>query len=180
MTSQIYEARDGQRLKIDSAAAGKLAAFRQLGSGATEAGGVLIGRWIAGREDVVVDEVTGPMRGDKRSRCGFFRSHHEHQHAIDCAYKISHGTAGYLGEWHTHPERSPQPSSIDTKDWLRRLREDAVDVKFVYFAIVGTAETRVWRGSRVNKTLELMERDVLNENSPESGRSPLGESWRSV
>ena len=150
MSFSVFEAADGQRLKICGAVGEKFASFRQTGSRSTEAGGVLIGRWIVGQGDVVVDEATGPMTGDKRSRFGFFRSHREHQKAIDHAYEGSRGTVGYLGEWHTHPERSPLPSSVDTDDWLRRLRQDVVDIKFVYFVIVGTNETRVWRGSRVS------------------------------
>lgn len=165
MSFSVFEAADGQRLKICGAVGEKFASFRQTGSRSTEAGGVLIGRWIVGQGDVVVDEATGPMTGDKRSRFAFFRSKHEHQRAIDRAYEVSLGTTGYLGEWHTHPEQLPQPSSTDTKDWIRRLREDAVDMEFVYFVIVGTVETRVWRGSRVSKNLEPMELECHRQRS---------------
>jgi integrative and conjugative element protein (TIGR02256 family) len=54
----------------------------------------------------------------------------------------------YLGEWHTHPEADPTPSSIDRADWKLRLARDRIDADFVFFLIVGLEEVAVWEGSR--------------------------------
>jgi integrative and conjugative element protein (TIGR02256 family) len=122
--------------------------FRQDDDKATEAGGVIIGRHIAGSDDVVADLVTSPMRGDRRSRTHFFRSARGHQAQLDSAWLRSEGTQVYLGEWHTHPEGHPTPSGIDFGDWSRRLMLDTVEARFVYFLIVGQIEVCAWEGDR--------------------------------
>lgn len=46
----------------------------------------------------------------------------------------------YLGEWHTHPEDSPSPSTIDTDGWQRICSKRKTPMLFV---IVGTQD-RLW------------------------------------
>jgi len=111
----------------------------------TEAGGVLIGRHIADSRDIIVDDVTVPMRGDRRERFLFLRAQTPHQRVIDRAWRESGGTFVYLGEWHTHPEPAPTPSKVDRNNWRRKLKEDRFD-RFVFFVIMGTREVRVWEG----------------------------------
>jgi integrative and conjugative element protein (TIGR02256 family) len=176
VTSIVFTARDGQRMKLDAGAVVALNAFRQSAPGALEAGGVLLGRWIIERNDVVVDHLTTPMRGDRRFRFAFYRDQRAHQRRIDEAYASSGGTCGYLGEWHTHPEPTPTPSDTDIEDWRRRLRRDQVDVPFVFFAIVGTAEICVWRGARAKAQLEKMEvSDVFDQDPTADDRGSLDE-----
>ena len=43
----------------------------------------------------------------------------------------------YLGEWHTHPEPHPNPSSIDTRGWAD-VRAATTEV--MLFVIAGTDE----------------------------------------
>lgn len=123
--------------------------FVQLSDEATEAGGVLIGRHILGCRDVVVDRVTIPMPGDRRRRTRFDRARRRHQEVLDEEWMRSRGTRVYLGEWHTHAEPRPRPSQIDMDDWHRRLARDHVEAEFLFFAIVGQVEIRVWEGSRL-------------------------------
>jgi integrative and conjugative element protein (TIGR02256 family) len=154
MTALVFEAGDGQLVKLGADAVRLLHAFRQTAPDAYEAGGVLLGRWIESSDDVVVDQLTTPMRGDRRTRFSFYRDRIAHQRRIDEVFASSDGTCGYLGEWHTHPERDPEPSRTDVGDWRRRLRQDRVDVPFVFFLIVGLVEIRVWRGSRSRLAIE--------------------------
>jgi integrative and conjugative element protein (TIGR02256 family) len=143
----IYRRRHRGHFQIGTSALGVLKAFAQTGPSVREAGGVLLGRHILDSRDIVVDQVTTPMRGDRRSRQGFFRAAHHHQQAIDRAWIQSGGTCTYLGEWHTHPEAYPNPSEIDRLDWQRKLREDRYSQP-IFFVIVGTVEIRVWEGGR--------------------------------
>ncbi len=113
----------------------------------TEAGGVLLGRHLLGTSDVIVDCVTDPMGGDRRSRFRFFRARKPHQEAVDQAWRRSGGTCVYLGEWHTHPEPHPSPSHIDWKNWQLKLRHNKFGSP-LFFVIVGTATTSVWEGFR--------------------------------
>jgi integrative and conjugative element protein (TIGR02256 family) len=122
-----------------------------------EAGGILLGRHILGTNDIIVDSVTEPMAGDWRSRSKFLRAREHHQEAIDRAWRESNGTCTYLGEWHTHPEMYPKPSSPDRLDWLRRLLVDQF-TEPIFFVIVGTVEIRVWEGLRSCRLKQLQRR----------------------
>jgi integrative and conjugative element protein (TIGR02256 family) len=139
--------RDGS-LKLGSDALATMLGHAQLAPDAAEAGGVLMGRHIIGTRDVVVDRVTTPMRGDRRSRMAFTRRKRRHQQVLDEEWERSGGTRVYLGEWHTHPEPIPMPSGVDMDDWRRRLQEDIVEARSVFFLIVGQLEIRAWEGSR--------------------------------
>lgn len=113
-----------------------------------EAGGVLIGRFIKNSKHIVVDEISVPMAGDVRSRAFFKRGVKKHQKVIDNAWERSNGTLNYLGEWHTHPENYPSPSSIDLSSWKSKLTNDTFSSRYLYFIIVGIEEIGVWEGDR--------------------------------
>ncbi|HLY67632.1 MAG TPA: Mov34/MPN/PAD-1 family protein [Chloroflexota bacterium] len=129
--------------------------FAQVDPGDKEAGGVLLGRYIAGTRDVVVDAVTVPLPGDVRHRTSFFRARRRHQDAIDEAWRTSEGTCTYLGEWHTHPEAMPSPSCIDTRDWSRRLTQDRFSGD-LFFVVAGTEAIRAWEGRRGRSNLRTL------------------------
>lgn len=141
----IFRRHNGGRVKVTAAVLHVMQSYAQHGRCATEAGGVLLGRYLQGSDDVVIDAITVPMPGDKRSRYSFYRAKARHQAAIDAAWQASKGTCTYLGEWHTHPETHPTPSGIDTTDWRRRLRTDDYHDE-LFFLIVGTVEIRAWSG----------------------------------
>jgi integrative and conjugative element protein (TIGR02256 family) len=166
LVSALVYVRDGGRVvKLDAMAVRSLRAFEQHGSG-TEAGGVLLGRWIMGSGAIVVDAITTPSKDDRRGRFSFFREMREHQRQIDEAYARSNGTCSYLGEWHTHPEPNPTPSWIDRTDWMRRLKNDRVDIDALVFIIVGTASIGVWLGQRATRELHALElRYVLQQHA---------------
>lgn len=144
----VFRKAGGGRLGLDSNALHVLLSFAQVDSGATEAGGVLIGRFIAESEDIVIDMVTGPMAGDRRQRNRFDRAKRAHQQAIDRAWKESDGTRTYLGEWHTHPEPFPSPSAIDLRDWRKRIKRDTFHGDALHFLIVGQKEISAWEMAR--------------------------------
>jgi integrative and conjugative element protein (TIGR02256 family) len=108
----------------------------------------MLGRLILGTSDVVVDAVTGPFPEDKYSRFTFFRSRRRAQQIVDEAWHTSHGTKIYLGDWHTHPEDIPSPSSQDLRNW-RKICEAAVyEQKLLLFLIAGRVSLRIWELSR--------------------------------
>lgn len=147
---------DGSVFVLDAAALAILLGFRQVRRRDTEAGGVLLGRYILDAPHVVVDEVTTPMKGDRRWLTGFHRGRDTHQRVIDARWTASGGTCQYLGEWHTHPEALPNASPVDRRDWARRLRSDTFDADSLFFLIVGIEGLRVWEGSRAMATLALL------------------------
>ena len=119
-----------------------------------EAGGILLGRHILGTDDIIVDDVTSPKPGDRRSRFQFFRARWRHQAAIDRAWQESSGTCTYLGEWHTHPELCPNPSLVDRLRWQQKLLRDRF-TEPIFFVIVGIAEVRVWEGCHRHHLMPL-------------------------
>ncbi len=149
----IFEHSRGGVIKLGAESLEAVRAFEQHKPDDAEAGGVLLGRRIRGAHDVVVDQVTVPMQGDERSRYGFHRDAEAHQREVDLAWQTSGGACSYLGEWHTHPEPVPTPSSIDLNDWSRRLQNDTFDGDALYFVIVGQREICVWEGDRRTGTI---------------------------
>lgn len=152
---QTYVNAKGNKFKLSQAVVVQLHSFVQGESTKKEAGGILLGRYILDCEDVVVDKITDPMKGDRRSRLRFFRSACLHQQAINKAWISSGGTCNYLGEWHTHPETDPSPSIIDILGWRKRLLFDRFDSDVLFFVIVGTQRINAWQGYR--KTLAIEE-----------------------
>ena len=136
-------------LKLGPEALAAFRSFEQHAPDALEAGGYLLGRYLRGGFDLVVDQVTVPFPGDERSRYGFSLLDAGHQRALEAAWKASGGTCCYLGHWHTHAEAYPTPSAIDLNDWHRRLRDPAETLpdEARFFVIVGTREIRVWEGN---------------------------------
>jgi integrative and conjugative element protein (TIGR02256 family) len=138
----------GGRVHLAGPAVEKLLVHRQLQDSSPEAGGVMLGRLILGTSDVIVDAVTGPFTEDKYSRVTFFRSRRRAQQVVDETWHTSRGTKIYLGEWHTHPEDIPSPSSQDLRNW-RKICEAAVyEQKLLLFLIAGRVSFRIWELSR--------------------------------
>jgi len=140
----IFLAPDGGRFVITPLALQTMRSFAQRGPHDAEAGGVMIGRFIEGGNDVVVDLVTPPLPGDRRSRLRFHRRAKPHQAVLNREWTASGGVCTYLGEWHTHPESFPTPSCIDVRDWRRRARRDSFHGDTLRFVIVGLVEVRAW------------------------------------
>lgn len=144
----VFRKGSGGRLGVGTEALEVMLSFTQRESRDTEAGGVLMGRFIEGGEDVVVDLVTPPLAGDRRSRFRFYRAKCAHQEVIDREWRSSGGTRTYLGEWHTHPEPYPTPSTTDLNGWRRRVKRDTFHGQTLHFLIVGQVEVRAWEMQR--------------------------------
>ena len=153
----------GHRFKLCRSVVSRMYDYIQDRPGITEAGGVLLGRYILGCDDVVADRITVPIAGDRRTRTHFFRSARSHQQIIDAAWFSSNGTCNYLGEWHTHPEPDPSPSLIDILGWRKKFLFDRIDSDVLYFAILGTQRLDVWRANR--RTLRIEKLRPLEEDS---------------
>lgn len=154
----IFYNEQGHKFEISLGIVEQMAQFVQHLSGKYEGGGVMLGRFIVGSEDVVVDKITKPMIEDKQSQFRFFRSRNLHQAIITEEWEASGGTCNYLGEWHTHPESNPKPSFVDKGEWKKKLFFDQFDSDFLYFVIVGTKSINVWQGYRNTSTFKRLMR----------------------
>ncbi len=131
--------------------------YRQIAPNATEAGGVLMGRFINDSPHIVVDHVSEPLIGDIRRRTYFYRTQVPHQIFVEKKWLESEATCTYLGEWHTHPEDDPTPSSIDLSGWRKKLRQNPNQRNTLIFIIVGRWRFRAWEGTLADRKIQIEE-----------------------
>jgi integrative and conjugative element protein (TIGR02256 family) len=115
-----------------------------------EAGGILIGRvWPDSR--VLIEVATVPNGFDEAGRYSFNRSREAAQQIINRAWEESMGEQIYLGEWHSHPEEDPWPSSRDRQMIRTMFRETRMEIRFLILIVVGTH--RNWVGLENGRAL---------------------------
>lgn len=105
---------------------------RQLGGHSVEAGGQLFARFEG--EQIHVVEATGPCRTDRRSRFSFLPSRKREQTDIASRYRKG---LHFIGDWHTHPEDVPRPSSTDIESINDCFRKSKHELSAFVLVIVG-------------------------------------------
>lgn len=140
----VFELDEKIRFKITEDVLTRLKSFRQLSASDPESGGVLLGRYMLDDENVILDHITTPEAKDKGTRFSFYKQQEEHQRIIETFWSESSGTCNYLGEWHTHPEDYPVPSSTDLKTWQRQFVETVFEGDELFFIIVGRRALSVY------------------------------------
>ena len=88
---------------------------------------------------------------DIRARFHFFRSEKHHQKAMDELWVASDYTKTYLGEWHTHDEDVPSPSTTDIKEW-KRISKGQHNSSVLFFIIIGRRKIGIWTINHGNVT----------------------------
>lgn len=127
--------------------------FEQVGD-KDEAGGILLGK-VAYREEqvtIALTDISTPSKVDFRSRFKFIRKKEPAQKLINQQWEMSKGLINYVGEWHTHPEKNPIPSTYDKKMIKRTNNGVKSDLDFTLMLIVGIHNT-LWLGVRNKKEL---------------------------
>lgn len=99
-----------------------------------ESGGILLG--TVHEHGMLITHATAPSRLDRRLPTFFSREAHGHRAVAMRLWRASGGTTRYLGDWHTHPQDVPSPSSIDLKEW-RKLAVARNDERPALSVIVG-------------------------------------------
>lgn len=79
--------------------------------GTIETGGVLLG-WIENR-NIIVARATDAGPNAIHEQIYFRADPNYIDMVIDMEYANSNGKVNYIGEWHTHPQVSPKPSTVD-------------------------------------------------------------------
>jgi integrative and conjugative element protein (TIGR02256 family) len=80
-----------------------------------ESGGLLLGFIRENHFDVRM--ITVPYKKDYTSRYSFIRNDERHLNIFQAIRLRINKNLTYIGEWHTHPEDNPRPSSIDLNEW---------------------------------------------------------------
>lgn len=146
----LLTASEGWQVVISEDALIQLHGFRQTSSRDREAGGTLLGKILLRDDVAVVEALTRPGKGDRQTRFGFFRSE-RHHHEAHHYWQSTSQTGAYLGLWHSHPEPTPTPSSVDFNDWRRALQKDIYPGRGLLFIIVGTESVGIWLGFKRKK-----------------------------
>lgn len=79
-----------------------------------------------------------PTTLDKASRTNFERSKLSAQIILEYEFHNSNGQLTYLGEWHTHPESFPTPSSTDLNMLKDQFKNNKISTDFLILIIKGT------------------------------------------
>jgi integrative and conjugative element protein (TIGR02256 family) len=108
------------------------ARHRQHGKIKTEIGGQLFAQFV--NNEVRVVTATGPSASDKRSRFWFMPDQGRQNMEIK---RLFEGGLHFVGDWHTHPEPSPRPSSLDIQSMRDCFKKSRHELKAFLMIIVG-------------------------------------------
>ncbi len=92
-----------------------------------EFGGLLLGRYINHHKTVVVENTLLPKKY-KSSRYFFERGSEGLRESLELHYN-SLPSLIYVGEWHTHPDGTAKPSSLDLKSMKELANDNNVLIK---------------------------------------------------
>lgn len=130
-----------------------LNSYRQHQLHQNEAGGILLGS-IYKQDKIVISQISTPTWEDKAGRYFFERNVKKAQRIVNQVWKDFDGEIRYLGEWHTHPEATPTPSSVDRKLLKGMLNDTKMEIDFLFLVIVGTHDFYVasqYKGAKLKK-----------------------------
>lgn len=107
-----------------------------------EKGGILLGRCLD-ENTVVIEKASIPTLFDRSNKYNFQRDKRSAQIFIDYEFLSSQGKTIYLGEWHTHSEDAPIPSSTDIKMIKHQFKKNKINETFLFMVIVGRKKNYV-------------------------------------
>ncbi|MDY5060455.1 Mov34/MPN/PAD-1 family protein [Staphylococcus simulans] len=132
--------------------------YRQVNKEMNEAGGILQGLRLK-NGNLVVTNLTTPQPGDIQTRNFYKKNKEYHQQISDDIWNNTNRTTVCIGEWHTHPEKTPIVSTLDLDSWKNNVLIQKSENIFI-FVIVGITNIKVW-GKTINKKIiegELLEK----------------------
>lgn len=129
--------------------------------GHNESGGILLGCVYPGSH-VVVEAATEPGILDKSGLRYFDRSRQRAQGIVEREWTASAGIRIYLGEWHTHTEMHPVPSSRDRRMIRNMRRQTKMEIDFLFLVVVGTHSN--WVGVETGEQLHRLEAAQAEED----------------
>lgn len=110
---------------------------------AVETGGIIVGEMRPLEDAIAITNVSESFEKDSRGRFHFIRKDERHQEYMDKLWIESGYKKMYLGEWHTHNQKMPIPSSVDIKNW-KKIEQRKNVAPELYFIIIGTKRMEIW------------------------------------
>jgi len=123
-----------------------------------EHGGIMAGILKPDKKQIVITDITTPQEGDICRTFSFHRSEKKHQLIMDSLWRESQYTKTYLGEWHTHKEDTPNPSSVDKKNWNEIIKREK-NSDWIFFIIIGTKNIGLWTIEN-GRIVKMSEKDI--------------------
>ena len=108
-----------------------------------ETGGILIGYYRSLCNSLLITDMTHPQRKDLMERFRFIRRSTGHQEIMDELWESSGYRKSYLGEWHTHNEKVPKPSTVDINNW-KKISQLIPNFDELFFIVVRTECIGFW------------------------------------
>ena len=125
--------RSGRTLILADEVMDHLMGYRQTRLQDREAGGQLFA--LFAKSSVIIKCATGPHFLDRRTRRSFRPCKYMEHLDIKRMFK---NRLHYIGDWHTHPESRPQPSSEDIQNLNRIFRKSNHELSSFLMLIMGT------------------------------------------
>lgn len=142
MAAMIYLV-DGtdQKVIVHESVVKHINQYRQIGIKDPESGGQLFARVTS--KEVVISLATGPYKEDRKSR---FRLTLNRWRQRSDIRKLFRKGLHFVGEWHTHPEKHPSPSSLDLDNMQECFERSKHQLESFIMMIVGTdgSERGLW------------------------------------
>lgn len=108
-----------------------------------ESGGYIVGYQHEHTGNISLEAVSHPYPMDIKNRVRFDIRDPRHRLFLN---KAKRQKSYYMGVWHTHPQKTPEPSAIDWVDWNETMCSDKTGCQYIFFIIAGTDEWRLWVG----------------------------------
>lgn len=105
-----------------------------------ETGGILIGKHPEDGKTIICD-ITGPRKGSKQGKYIFERAPVDLKEILKDIWDLGFR---YVGEWHFHPNSSPEPSTIDDKQMKRFANNKKLNCHEPILLIVGGNQDKGW------------------------------------
>ncbi len=138
-----HSLRAGAWIMVEGSVLTVIARYRQKHATTPESGGILTG--LRRGDHLHITDLTCPGPDDRCERLAFHRSQRFHQQSAQQRWQRSQGVVDYMGEWHTHPQHKPVPSSTDQREWRALLRHYEQPLAFL-IAGIGSL---VWVGAGI-------------------------------
>ncbi|WP_321422781.1 Mov34/MPN/PAD-1 family protein [uncultured Methanobacterium sp.] len=107
-----------------------------------ETGGILIGAYFDNR--AIVSEIIGPPADSIHEPCDFYRGTAGLNELLDEKWKQGEFL---VGEWHYHPNNSPEPSPIDDATMHEFSQDEKLNCHEIIQIIAGGNESMGWEFS---------------------------------
>jgi len=156
--TKSYEFNDKLKIHISEEIISTWRSQRQLTKSKNEAFGALIGSQSETANEFWLETCTIPQKSDSATRTSFVMRDPHHQKLVESYYYRSNGEIGYVGTWHTHPEPTPTPSTIDIMDWKDCMNRNPDRV--LIFAIVGQEQACIFK--IFNGTFKLIFKEKID------------------